>query len=75
MKNADICYLLCISRVDDTENREIYETYMHFGQIFIYWQNIDFSVTESFRLMEKDGRFDRIYKKWFQSTDWFKYVR
>jgi len=26
-------YLLCISGLDDTENRKIYETYMHFGQI------------------------------------------
>jgi hypothetical protein len=26
-------FLLCISGLDDTENFEIYETYMHFGQI------------------------------------------
>ena len=26
-------FLLSISGVDDTENREIYETYMHFGWI------------------------------------------
>lgn len=25
--------------------------------------------------IKKDGRFDRIYNKWFKSTDWFKYVR
>lgn len=25
--------------------------------------------------IKKDGRFDRIYRKWFKSTDWFKYVR
>jgi len=25
--------------------------------------------------IKKDGRFDRIYQKWFKSTDWFKYVR
>jgi len=26
-------YLLCISGLDDTENHEIYKTYMHFGGI------------------------------------------
>jgi len=31
--NKMCCYLLCISGLDDTENFEIYETYMHFGQI------------------------------------------
>jgi len=25
--------------------------------------------------IKKDGRYDKIYKKWFKSTDWFKYVR
>ena len=25
--------------------------------------------------LKKDGRYDIIYKKWFKSTDWFKYVR
>lgn len=25
--------------------------------------------------IKDDGRFDRIYNKWFKSTDWFKYVR
>jgi len=25
--------------------------------------------------IQKDGRFDRIYQKWFKSTGWFKYVR
>jgi polar amino acid transport system substrate-binding protein len=24
---------------------------------------------------KKDGRFDRMYNKWFKSTDWFKHVR
>jgi hypothetical protein len=30
---SELCYLLCISGLDDTENREIYETYMHSDQI------------------------------------------
>jgi polar amino acid transport system substrate-binding protein len=25
--------------------------------------------------IKKDGRFDKIYNKWFVSTDWFKYAR
>ncbi|MBW2435421.1 MAG: transporter substrate-binding domain-containing protein, partial [Deltaproteobacteria bacterium] len=25
--------------------------------------------------IKKDGRFDKIYNKWFISTDWFKYAR
>jgi polar amino acid transport system substrate-binding protein len=25
--------------------------------------------------IKKDGRFDKIYKKWFINTDWFKYTR
>jgi len=25
--------------------------------------------------IKKDGRFDRIYQKWFKETDWFKHVR
>jgi polar amino acid transport system substrate-binding protein len=25
--------------------------------------------------IKKDGRFDKIYNKWFMSTDWFKHVR
>ena len=25
--------------------------------------------------IKKDGRYDKIYKKWFKNTDWFKYVR
>jgi polar amino acid transport system substrate-binding protein len=25
--------------------------------------------------IKKDGRFDKIYKKWFINTDWFKYAR
>ena len=25
--------------------------------------------------IKQDGRFDKIYKKWFKSTDWFKYAR
>ena len=24
--------------------------------------------------LKKDGRYDKIYKKWFKSTDWFRYV-
>jgi len=25
--------------------------------------------------IKKDGRYDKIYKKWFKNTDWFRYVR
>ncbi|CAB1079061.1 ABC transporter, substrate-binding protein (cluster 3, basic aa/glutamine/opines) [Olavius algarvensis Delta 1 endosymbiont] len=25
--------------------------------------------------IKKDGRFDKIYKKWFKSTDWFRHAR
>jgi polar amino acid transport system substrate-binding protein len=25
--------------------------------------------------IKKDGRFDKIYKKWFINTDWFKHAR
>ena len=25
--------------------------------------------------IKKDGRFDRMYNKWFKSTEWFKHVR
>ena len=25
--------------------------------------------------IKKDGRYDKIYNKWFKSTDWFRYVR
>jgi polar amino acid transport system substrate-binding protein len=25
--------------------------------------------------IKQDGRFDKIYEKWFKNTDWFKYVR
>jgi polar amino acid transport system substrate-binding protein len=25
--------------------------------------------------IKKDGRFDKIYKKWFSNTDWFKHAR
>ena len=25
--------------------------------------------------IQKDGRFDRIYQKWFKGTEWFKFVR
>ena len=25
--------------------------------------------------IKKDGRFDKIYNKWFLSTDWFKHAR
>lgn len=25
--------------------------------------------------IKKDGRYDKIYKKWFRNTDWFRYVR
>ena len=28
-----VCFLLYIAGFDNIENREIYETYMHFGQI------------------------------------------
>jgi hypothetical protein len=32
-EKANECYLLYISGLDNTENREIYETYMHSDQI------------------------------------------
>jgi polar amino acid transport system substrate-binding protein len=25
--------------------------------------------------IKQDGRFDKMYDKWFKKTDWFKYVR
>ena len=25
--------------------------------------------------IKKDGRFDKIYNKWFMNTDWFKHAR
>ena len=36
---------------------------------FLKWLN------EFLKKIKTDGRFQKIYNKWFQSTDWFKYVR
>jgi polar amino acid transport system substrate-binding protein len=36
---------------------------------FLNWLN-DF-----LKKIKNDGRFDKLYKKWFENTDWFKYAR
>jgi polar amino acid transport system substrate-binding protein len=36
---------------------------------FLKWLN------EFIEEIKKDGRYDKIYKKWFKGTGWFKYVR
>jgi len=33
LKKANLCFLLYISGLDDTENLDIYKTYMHFARI------------------------------------------
>ena len=36
---------------------------------FLKWLN------KFLKEIKQDGRFDKIYDKWFKNTDWFKYVR
>jgi polar amino acid transport system substrate-binding protein len=36
---------------------------------FLKWLN------KFLKEMKQDGRFEKIYDKWFKNTDWFKYVR
>ncbi len=36
---------------------------------FLNWLN------KFLKELKEDGRYDKIYKKWFKSTDWFRYVR
>jgi polar amino acid transport system substrate-binding protein len=36
---------------------------------FLKWLN------EFLKEIKQDGRFDKMYDKWFKKTDWFKYVR